>query len=453
MFQAWFESNVTGLPDAEADSRGQAGQDFTGKQSELRYDVFISYSHRDSAWIRDKLIPQLEGGGLRVCIDYRDFEIGVPSLINMERVVDCSRHTLLMLTPAWLESEWTEFESLLAGTVDPAGRRRKLIPLMLNPCRLPTRVAMLTYADFTKLDDHPAQFSRLLRQLQRTSAVAKPSTEKLTPFIAGPPITHPCQFFGRERELKRLFNLWKHPPFQNAAIVGPRRSGKTSLLLYLKKITTTPEQLRPGQRRDWLPQPEHYRWIFVDFQDPRIGSREGLLRYLLISLDLPVPHPCNLEHSLDVMSHGLRTPTVILLDEIGVALRRYPELDDAFWESLRSLATNQVEGNLAFVLAAHESPDRLARNSVLGSPFFNIFGYTATLGPLTKPAAHELIASSPILFPPNDADWILEQSGCWPLLLQILCRECLIALEDGEDGDSWREDGLRQLEPFRYSNE
>jgi hypothetical protein len=132
------------------------------------------------------------------------------------------------------------------------------------------------------------------------------------------------------------------------------------------------------------------------------------------------------------------------------ALQRYPELDDSFWEGLRALATNQVGGNLAFVLAAHEPPDQLADHSDLGSPFFNIFGYTATLGPLTEPEARELIASSPVPFPPADVDWILTQSGHWPLLLQILCRERLITLEEGETGDAWQEDGLQQAVPFRY---
>ena len=74
------------------------------------------------------------------------------------------------------------------------------------------------------------------------------------PFIAGPPVIHPRHFFGHERELRRLFNLWKGHPLQNAAIIGQRRSGKTSLLRYLQRITVTPaEQLRPGQRNDWLP--------------------------------------------------------------------------------------------------------------------------------------------------------------------------------------------------------
>jgi serine/threonine protein kinase len=289
-------------------------------------------------------------------------------------------------------------------------------------------------------------------------AVAVPAPVELPSFIAGPPIAHPRQFFGRERELRRLFNLWKRTPLQNAAIIGPRRSGKTSLLLYLKSITTTSlSHLRAGQRADWLPEPERYHWVFVDFQDARMRSRAELLGHLLTGLGLPTaapvssePTPCNLDHFMDVVSRGLHMPTIILLDELDVALQRGPELDTSFWESLRSLATNYVSGNLAFVLAAHESPSALADQSHVGSPFFNIFGYTATLGSLTEQEARELIASSPIPFSSADVDWIMAQSGRWPLLLQILCRERLIALEEGETGDAWQEDGLYQMSPFLH---
>ena len=268
-------------------------------------------------------------------------------------------------------------------------------------------------------------------------------------FVTDTPITHPRYFFGRQKELKRLFDLLKRRPLQNAAIIGKSRSGKTSLLQYLKNITTTPtEQLRPGQKSDWLPHPDNYRWIFVDFQDSRLQSREGLLRYILESLKMSVPSPCDLERFMDAVSSNLRQPTVILLDEIGAGLQRCPELDDGFWESLRSLATNQTNGNLGFVLATPELPIELARSTGHSSPFFNIFGYTTTLGALTEAEARELIASSPIPFPAEDVEWILTQSKCWPLLLQILCRERLFSLEEGETEDDWREVGLEQLKPF-----
>lgn len=215
------------------------------------------------------------------------------------------------------------------------------------------------------------------------------NTATQSPFIAGPPITQPEHFFGRERELKRLGMMLRQRPLQNAAIIGPRRSGKTSLLHYLRLAS-------------WLPQAKDYRWIFVDFQDARLGKQETLLRVLLTEMALAVPEPCRLESFLDVVSEQLDQPTVILFDEIGVALTRYPELDDAFWESLRSLATNQVDGNLAFVLSSAQPPDVLAQHQGLGSPFFNIFGYTAVLGPLSEEGARALIATSPIRFAAAD---------------------------------------------------
>ena len=279
----------------------------------------------------------------------------------------------------------------------------------------------------------------------------KQTCEETSCFITGNPITNPRCFFGREKELKRLFNLIKRQPLQNAAIIGKKRSGKTSLLQYLKNITTTPiQKLRPGQKSDWLAHPENYRWIFVDFQDSRLQNREGLLRYILESLKMNVPSPCDLDRFMDVVSRNLHQPTVILLDEIGVGLQRCPELDDGFWESLRSLATNQTNGNLGFILAAPESPIELATSTGHSSPFFNIFGYTTTLGAMTEAEARDLIGSSPIPFPDEDVEWILNQSECWALLLQILCRERLFSLEEGETEDNWREVGLEQLKPFTH---
>jgi DNA-binding SARP family transcriptional activator len=272
-----------------------------------------------------------------------------------------------------------------------------------------------------------------------TPSPLHPSNRKLptpSPFIAGPPITQPAQFFGRERELKRLGMMLRQRPLQNAAIIGPRRSGKTSLLHYLRLS-------------NWLPEATNYRWIFIDFQDTRLGKQEALLQTLLNEMGLPVPETCNLESFLDVVCDQLRQPTVILFDEIGVALSRYPQLDDAFWESLRSLATNQVDGNLGFVLSSSQPPDVLAQHQGMGSPFFNIFGYTAVLGPLSEAGARDLIGMSPILFAEADIAWILLESGRWPMPLQILCRERLLALSDGEVGDSWREEALHQLEPLR----
>lgn len=275
------------------------------------------------------------------------------------------------------------------ATKDPAARHGRLLPLKLVDCEPPPRIAMLSYADFSVRRKRAQSFDLLLKQLRPASELRERSSraraptprrmnqkspaltalerrkrasqsppislnqkpraitaldspvEELPALVVGLPVIHLRHFFGHGQAVKRLFNLLKRRPLQNAIIIGPRRSGKTSLLLYLKNLTTVaataPEQLRPEQRDDLLPKPDRYRWVFVDFQDPRLGTREGLLRYLLENLGLPIPKQCDLDGFMDVVSYNLRAPTVILLDEIDVALGRYPELDNSFWEGLRSV--------------------------------------------------------------------------------------------------------------------
>jgi hypothetical protein len=291
------------------------------------------------------------------------------------------------------------------------------------------------------------------RQLYQAAGLTVPKQPAAHAFIAGPPITQPRHFFGRTYELQRLFGLWQQTavPLQNAAIIGPRGSGKTSLLLYLQAITTTPaDQLRPGQRHDWLPQPDQYQWIFVDFHNPRLSTRQGLLDYLLTCLDLPGGGNGRLDRFVESVSQHLQQPTIILLDEIGVALARHDELDDSFWDGLRALASTLVNGQLAFVLSADGRPQQVAHRHNRSSDFFSIFGYTARLGPLTPAEAQELVATSPHPISDDDAAWILEQSQRWPLLLQILCREHQISHTAGAPDHAWRSEGVRQLEPFQH---
>jgi hypothetical protein len=275
------------------------------------------------------------------------------------------------------------------------------------------------------------------------------SPRELSPFVVGPPVNTPRQFFGRERELKRIFGLWRRFPLQHMAVMGPKRSGKTSLLHYVKNITRAgPVELRPGQRTDWLPGAERYQWVFVDFQDARMGNRDRLLRHLLTGLNIPALNPCHLDTFMDAVSHYLQRPAVILMDEIGAGLAA-PELDEPFWWSLRSLVSHYTGGHLAFLLTSHSPPVQLAQDHGKPSPFFNIF-HTLELGPFTGAEARELIASSPQPFPPADVAWILEQSGHWPCLLQILCQTRLIALEEERADDAWREESLRQITFFQY---
>lgn len=274
---------------------------------------------------------------------------------------------------------------------------------------------------------------------------ARPAVEQLAPFVVGPPIKHPRQFFGRPQELTRIFSLWQALPLQHTAVIGERRSGKTSLLHYVMQIPTAdPADLRPDQRTDWLPDAQNVRWIFVDFQNPHMRRREGLLRHLSRGMQLHVAEPHTLEGFIHAaMEHLLLSPCIVVMDELGAGMLA-PELDLEFWWGMRSLLNAPTSDNLAFLVASHQPPAELAQEQGQTSPFFNMFN-TLHLGPLTGDEARGLIASSPIPIPVEDVAWILLQSDRMPHRIQILCQERLLALQAGDTSAAWQERALLRL--------
>jgi hypothetical protein len=134
----------------------------TERTGSYRYDAFISYSHHDKEWVRGWLLPRLGAACLRVCIDFRDFELGAPTLLEMERAVLQSRKTLLVLTPDYLASEWAKLGHFLTSTLDPAAQQRRVIPLLLKPCELPLHIGGLTCLDFTQPSEREYQCLRLV---------------------------------------------------------------------------------------------------------------------------------------------------------------------------------------------------------------------------------------------------------------------------------------------------
>lgn len=130
------------------------------------FDVFVSYNHADSDWVESWLVPCLKNAGLTVCTDYESFEIGVPALINMENAITASRHTLLVLTPTYLGSQWALYEQILTQAQDPIGLRQRTIPVLRQSCKLPKRISMLTCADLTGKRNEETEISKIIRALK-----------------------------------------------------------------------------------------------------------------------------------------------------------------------------------------------------------------------------------------------------------------------------------------------
>ena len=155
------------------------------------YDVFVSYHRADATWVEDELLPRLEREGLKVIVGDRDFEPGANRLNEMERAALQSRKTLLVLSPAYVESEWAEFENSLVQALDPAARKRRLIPVVRTPCQIQLRIRPLVSVDLTA-DDDDVQWQRLIKALDPKQAAAVSPIQNLALAISAPSASLPA---------------------------------------------------------------------------------------------------------------------------------------------------------------------------------------------------------------------------------------------------------------------
>jgi len=296
---------------------------------EFRYDVFISYSHADEDWVVKTLLPRLEAAGLKVCIDYRDFDAGKPSIINMEDAVDQSRYTLLVLTPNWTGSDWTGFESVLVQTDDPLGRRQKMIPLMLEKCELPKRIKTLTYVDFTRPDRAEIAWTQLLTALGKPPEAPTPDAPTSPTWFLKHPYGMPPNFTGRVDERAALTqwldNDRAHPLRMLRALGG---FGKSALAWHW---ITHDLDARCWPRLVW--------WGFYDERDFTTFLGETL-EYLRVDVGR-----LSVSQQVDALLQLLRQPgTLLILDGFERALRAYGSMSAAYQDDDSPLPMGAGQG-------------------------------------------------------------------------------------------------------------
>jgi hypothetical protein len=128
----------------------------------IRYDVFVSYRHEgeDKRFARD-LVAALEADGYRVAIDERDFPANASFLHEMERAIRQSRFTVAVISARYLESGNTEEEAIITKVLDMGDRKRRLIPLVIEPVSMPVWLYGIVGIDWTKRDPLVDPFDKL----------------------------------------------------------------------------------------------------------------------------------------------------------------------------------------------------------------------------------------------------------------------------------------------------
>lgn len=138
-------------------------------EEKVSCDVFVSYRQQepDKSWVRKVLVPGLEERGLRVLIDYRDFRLGPPLVELMAKAVEQSRYTLAVLTPAYLASNFTNLENVLAEHLGLENSQNRLVAVMRETCKPRLGMRARLWLDMTDDDELVNNLARLARELQQ----------------------------------------------------------------------------------------------------------------------------------------------------------------------------------------------------------------------------------------------------------------------------------------------
>lgn len=97
--------------------QGNARKEINKCRDDYKYDVFIAYASEDITWIREHLMPQLEGErGLKLCVSERDFTPGKEIVANITDSLEVSRQVMVVFSTDFARSPWCQYELTLCLT-------------------------------------------------------------------------------------------------------------------------------------------------------------------------------------------------------------------------------------------------------------------------------------------------------------------------------------------------
>ncbi len=120
-------------------------------------DFFISYTAADKEWA-EWIAYVLEEEGFSVIIQAWDFRPGSNFVLEMQTAATSDR-TIMVLSPDYLNSNFTSSEWAAAFAEDPQGLKRKLVPVVVRECQVTGLLKPLVYINLLTKDEVAARDS------------------------------------------------------------------------------------------------------------------------------------------------------------------------------------------------------------------------------------------------------------------------------------------------------
>lgn len=136
--------------------------------------AFMSHAHADNAKC-DPYADVLQKRGISLYYDRANPQVGRDLGITLEREIQQANALIVMVTPSALKSFWVTEEISMFFSLMAQDPSRLLIPVKLEPCQLPPRLAARWWIDATTLP-----MPQVVDQLAKALEVAGP------PFVSSP---------------------------------------------------------------------------------------------------------------------------------------------------------------------------------------------------------------------------------------------------------------------------
>jgi len=195
--------------------------DLLHTQNESKYDIYLSYNKADLDFAR-KLARKAErqhikGRFLKVFFDEWDIEPGENILLKIEQAESSSRFVVLVMSPEWLQSNWTTLERVIPAYDDPAGLKGRIIPIMRRRCEPPPSIRILKWLDFTADSSFEREFGKLISRIRGQTLRELFGHERETAQLPSTP-HEATTADGQEEELvSNLFPTTQLPFYVNVA--------------------------------------------------------------------------------------------------------------------------------------------------------------------------------------------------------------------------------------------
>jgi len=295
-------------------------------------------------------------------------------------------------------------------------------------------------------EDRPSGFAELATEIQvlhdqgfnssgdnsstgKAIVKAERGKNQRNPFLNRVMIKDPANFYGREREIRKIYSRLDAPHPQSISVVGERRIGKSSLLNYI---------YNRNNRSKWMGNNKDSIFVYLDFQSRTDFNITKFIEFLMSVFSYESPAgflPSEGRNGLDFLQemvsslHQKGKRIILLMDEFE-RITKNPNFDESFFSFLRSLANSY---RVAYVTSSGDELQNMCHNQdISDSPFFNIFS-NLPLRPFTPEQAKQMIEEPSrevgVPLAPYTKE-ILNLSGYFPFFLQIACSCLFEALQE-----------------------